>query len=95
MCKIRTLICILVFVHQVVTLVVEASLPPRFSVQALGFTSHADASFNGVERDGGGGGFINGKHLIVFSDTATMKNKRMIGFSSNSVAFVGQLLLTR
>lgn len=95
MCKIRTLICILAFVHQVVALVVEASLPPRFLVHALGFTSHADASFNGVERDGGGGGSINGKHLIVFSDTATMNNKRMIGFSTNSVAFVGQPLLTR
>ena len=95
MCKIGTLIYILAIVHQVVAPVVAASLPPVFSVHALGFTSHADASFNGVERDGGGGGSINGKHLIVFSDTATMKNKRMIGFSSNSVVFVRQPILTR
>lgn len=95
MCKIRTLICILATVHQVIALVVQASLPPLFSVHALGFNSHTDASFTGVERDGGGGGSINGKHLIVFSDTATMKNRRMIGFSSNSVVYVGQTLFSR
>jgi hypothetical protein len=95
MCKIRTLICILATVPQVVALNVQASLPPLFSVHALGFTSHADASFRGVERDGGGGGSINGKHLIVFSDTATMENRRIIGFSSNSVVFVGQTIFSR
>lgn len=62
---------------------------PSFSVQNLGTTHPADKSFKNVHRDGGGGGFVNGKHLIVFSDTATMNGDQMTGFTCNSVAYVG------
>ena len=95
MYKSHTLLCFLTSFYPVFALVAQATFPPSFSVHPLGFTSQADASFNGVKRDGGGGGFVNGKHLIVFSDTSTVKNKRLIGFTSNSVAFVGRRVLSR
>lgn len=67
-------------------LVARASLPPSFTVQALGFTTESNSTFDRVSRDGGGGGLVNGNHLIVFSDTGTT-NDQLVGFTSNSVAF--------
>ena len=69
-------------------LVARATLPFSFSVQELGFTTESDTTFNGVGRDGGGGGHINGFNLIVFSDTETLNsNNQVIDFKSNSVAY--------
>ena len=62
-------------------------LPPSFSVEMLGAV-HEPKSFSGVQRDGGGGGLVNGKHLIVFSDTSTIRDDKLVGFTSNSVAYV-------
>ncbi len=70
-------------------LVARASLPPSFSVQELGFSTEFISTFDGVSRDGGGGGLVNGEHLIVFSDTMTTNSDdQIIGFNSNSVAYL-------
>ena len=69
-------------------LVARASLPPSFSVQGLGYTTESNSAFDRVSRDGGGGGLVNGDHLIVFSDTMTTNSDdQIIGFTSNSVAY--------
>lgn len=69
-------------------LVARASLPPSFTVKELGLTTESNSTFDRVSRDGGGGGLVNGNHLIVFSDTGTTNsNDQLIGFTSNSVVF--------
>lgn len=86
---------LLASVHHLYAPAAQTNLPPTFSVHALGLTSEANKSFNGVQRDGGGGGLVNGKHLIVFSDTSTVKNDEVIGFTTNSVAYVSQSISSR
>ena len=45
--------------------------------------------FPHVGRDGGGGGTVNGKNVIVFSDTTTSnKAGSLVNFTSNSYAYV-------
>lgn len=79
---------LLASVHHIFAPAAQSNLPPSFSVHTLGSTSESDKSFSGVQRDGGGGGLVNGKHLIVFSDTSTVKNGHVTGFTTNSVAYV-------
>ncbi|KAJ4304694.1 hypothetical protein N0V90_000221 [Kalmusia sp. IMI 367209] len=71
-------------------LVPRASLPPKFSVEEIGIQS---SNFPDVYRDGGGGGTLNGLHLITFSDTTTTTGGivgSMKGFTDNTIAYVGQ-----
>ena len=70
-------------------LVASKKLPPTFSVQEIGTT--VNGFFPSVYRDGGGGGMVNGKHIIVFSDTISTNGSLeapMKGFTSNSIAYV-------
>ena len=70
-------------------LVASLRLPPTFSVKEIGTTFNE--LFPNVYRDGGGGGTVNGKHIIVFSDTISTKGDLkapMTGFTSNSIAYV-------
>ena len=72
-----------------VGLVANHRLPPRVSVEEIGTTFNE--LFPNVYRDGGGGGTVNGKHIIVFSDTISTKGDLkapMTGFTSNSIAYV-------
>lgn len=59
---------------------------PTFTVS----TYNGEATgFPHVGRDGGGGGVINGKNVIIYSDTTTANPEGgMANFSSNSYAFV-------
>ena len=70
-------------------LVAHSKLPPTFSVQEIGVMS--DPSSPNVYRDGGGGGQIGGKNIMVFSDTTTTAGGvqgSMKGFTSNSIVYV-------
>ena len=70
-------------------LVARSKLPPSFTVQDLGIAN--DTDFPSVYRDGGGGGRINGKNLIVYSDTSTTTggyNASLRAFTSTSIAYV-------
>lgn len=59
---------------------------PTFTVST--YASEA-TGFPHVGRDGGGGGVVNGKNFIVYSDTATANAAGgMANFSFNSYAFV-------
>ncbi len=59
---------------------------PTFSVSTY---SGEATGFPNVSRDGGGGGVLNGKNVIIYSDTtATNAAGGMVNFSSNSYAFV-------
>lgn len=59
---------------------------PTFSVSTYPGVA---TGFPHVGRDGGGGGVLNGKNIIVYSDTTTTNAKGgMANFSSNSYAFV-------
>jgi hypothetical protein len=67
-----------------------ASLPPRYSIQKLGYTT---SNFPNIYRDGGGGGTINGLNFILFSDGIYTSGgvpasdlHNMLNFSSNSIA---------
>ena len=55
--------------------------PPAFTVAPLG--QAADATVPAIHRDGGGGGVLNDKNWIIFSDTQTDKS-----FASNTYAVV-------
>lgn len=59
---------------------------PTFTVS----TYNGEASgFPHVGRDGGGGGVVNGKNVIMYSDTTTANPEGGVAnFSSNSYAFV-------
>lgn len=53
----------------------------------------SDSSSPNVYRDGGGGGKIGGKNIMVFSDTTTTAGGAqgsMKGFTSNSIVYVRQ-----
>ena len=70
-----------------------SALVARAAIRAPSFTVSAysgDATgFAFVGRDGGGGGVVNGKNVIVYSDTTTTNAaKAFVNFSSNSYAFV-------
>lgn len=59
---------------------------PTFTVST--YTGEA-TGFPHVGRDGGGGGIVNGKNVIIYSDTTTANPEGgMANFSSNSYAFV-------
>ncbi|KAF2814104.1 uncharacterized protein BDZ99DRAFT_231473 [Mytilinidion resinicola] len=65
----------------------SGTLPPKFTVSEY---SNDAVGFPNVYRDGGGGGTINGKNIIVFCDTTTTDggpSGKMIGFTSNSAAY--------
>ena len=67
----------------------KRSLPPSFVVEDIGTTN--DTAFPNVYRDGGGGGLISGKNIIVFSDTSTTTggpSDSLKYFTSNSIAYV-------
>ena len=69
------------------------ALVARQAIRAPTFTVSTYASdatgFPYVGRDGGGGGCINGKNVIVYSDTTTTNAAGgFVNFSSNSYAFV-------
>lgn len=67
-------------------LVPRAQLPPTFSVST--YAGEA-TGFPNVCRDGGGGGCLAGKNVIIWSDTTTTDDAgKMVNFSSNSYAFV-------
>ena len=61
-------------------LVARAALPPKFTVTPIG---QETSNFGNVSRDGGGGGNINGKNILLFCDTITST-----GFVSNSATYV-------
>ena len=61
-------------------LVARAALPPQFTVTPLG---QQTSSFGNVSRDGGGGGNINGKNILLFCDTLTAT-----GFATNTATYV-------
>lgn len=68
--------------------------PTPAYVANLGLTS--DPAFNpNVRRDGGGGGYVNGHHIIGFSDTITVNNgqhgalRDFDSFVHNSFAYMG------
>ena len=64
-------------------------LPPSFTVEEIGTAN--DTAFPNVYRDGGGGGLVNGKNVIVFSDTSTTSGGPAASlryFTSNSIAYV-------
>lgn len=64
----------------------RAQLPPSFSVSTYAGKA---TGFPNVDRDGGGGGVLNGKNVLIFSDTITTNDAgAMVNFSSNSYAFV-------
>lgn len=77
---------LIVFSRCSFAIVPSARLPPTFSVST--YAGEA-TDFPHICRDGGGGGVLNGKNVITFSDTTT-KNEagNMVNFSSNSYAFV-------
>ena len=63
-------------------------------VANLGLTS--DSAFNpNIRRDGGGGGYVNGRHIIGFSDTITVNNGQhgaltdFDSFVHNTFAYMG------
>ena len=55
--------------------------PPSFTVSSLGQAN--DAALPSIHRDGGGGGVLNNKNWIIFSDTVTGNS-----FASNTYAVV-------
>lgn len=76
----------LLFASQCQALVPRASLPPKFSIDSLG---RAESNYANVYRDGQGGGVVNGHDVMMFCDTTTLNDDgSMIGFTSNSIAFV-------
>ena len=78
---------LVLFSHSSTALVARAAIrAPTFTVS----TYAGDATgFPYVGRDGGGGGSINGKNVIVYSDTTTTNAAGdFVNFSSNSYAFV-------
>lgn len=49
-----------------------------------------------IRRDGGGGGTIDGKHIINFADTTTSNTQALadfgfLPFTSNSIAIAGEV----
>lgn len=81
--------CTLLLPSVVFGLVARSTLPPQFIIDFLGNAS--DSSFPHVYRDGGCGGTVGGKHIIVYCDTSTTigtNNDKLIGFTSNSIAIV-------
>ena len=78
---------LLLFSHFSSALVARAAIrAPTFTVSA--YDGEA-TGFPYVGRDGGGGGTINGKNVIVYSDTTTTNAAGgFVNFSSNSYAFV-------
>ena len=77
----------LLFSHFSSTLVVRAAIrAPTFTASA--YNGEA-TGFPYVGRDGGGGGTINGKNIIIYSDTTTTNAAgAFVNFSSNSYAYV-------
>ena len=70
-----------------------SALVARAAVRAPTFTVSTYAGeatgFPYVGRDGGGGGTLNGKNVIIYSDTTTTNAAgAFVNFSSNSYAFV-------
>ena len=83
------LACSLLFPSLVFGLVAQNTLPPKFSVAFSG--NGSDPAFPHVYRDGGVSGKVSGKNLMVFCDTTTTTGNisaPMIGFTSNSIAYV-------
>ncbi|KIY69871.1 hypothetical protein CYLTODRAFT_442392 [Cylindrobasidium torrendii FP15055 ss-10] len=79
-------ILLLSFVSLVSTSALRAVSTPTFNVTELGQAT--DPDFPYVYRDGGVGGTINGKNIIVFSDTTTTDaDGNMRYFTSNTAAF--------
>ena len=67
-------------------LVAAAQVPPTFTVSSYAGSA---TGFPYVGRDGGGGGVLNGKNIMVFSDTTTDNSTGgFVRFSSNSYTFV-------
>ena len=67
----------------------DSILPPSFTVEEIGMAN--DTAFPNVYRDGGGGGLVNGKNIIVYSDTSTTSggpSASLRYFTSNSIAYV-------
>ena len=84
-------LCLIAETYHIWVEAATPSLPPRFSVKALGNVLQGK-NFPDVKRDGGGGGLVNGQHLLVFSDTATVDGDgRQYGFTCNSVAYVSRI----
>ena len=78
---------IVLFSRSTAALVARAVIrAPTFTVS----TYAGDATgFPYVGRDGGGGGSLDGKNVIVYSDTTTTDAAgKLVNFSSNSYAFV-------
>lgn len=75
------------FSHCSLALVARAAIrAPTFTVSTYAGKA---TGFAHVGRDGGGGGSVNGKNVIVYSDTTTSNAAGcMVNFSSNSYAFV-------
>ncbi|MCJ1241857.1 hypothetical protein MMC14_009863 [Varicellaria rhodocarpa] len=66
----------------------DSILPPSFTVEEIGMAN--DTAFPNVYRDGGGGGLVNGKNIIVYSDTSTTSggpSASLRYFTSNSIAY--------
>ncbi|KAL9074821.1 MAG: hypothetical protein Q9157_004233 [Trypethelium eluteriae] len=70
---------VLLLCQPLVALVARAPLPPQFTVIPVG---QETSNFANVHRDGGGGGNINGKNILLFCDTLTPT-----GFVANSATY--------
>ena len=78
---------LLLFSHYSSALVAQSSCPSSY-LHCLDIRWRG-TGFPHVERDGGGGGSLNGKNIIVYSDTTTTDVAGgFVNFSSNSYAFV-------
>ncbi|KAI9690716.1 MAG: hypothetical protein M1820_009868 [Bogoriella megaspora] len=64
-------------------LVARNALPPQFTVTPIGPQT---SNFGSISRDGGGGGSINGKNILLFCDTISSSN-----FSSNTATYADAL----
>ena len=62
--------------------------PPKgerldITVEDLGTTRATDPAYHGIGRDGGGGGKVNGRHVVLFSDTLV----RGVGPLTNTIVY--------
>ncbi|KAI9687427.1 MAG: hypothetical protein M1820_010440 [Bogoriella megaspora] len=72
------------FFRPALSLVARAALPPKFTVTPIGPQT---SNFKDVQRDGGGGGHINGKHVNLYCDT--MLNDTL-WFVSNTATYADE-----